>query len=187
MQQIVFQRLEKCFFEDYDKQVADVRAALCVPVDPHKRVEVLGRLGMLLLADANTTPQGLRLLTEAYNCSLELGLPRHIARNRIRLATALQYCGTHELALAEFDAALEYICKQKILRMKDFALQHKAKCLVEMGRLAEAVVCFGDALRLRRNRNATDLVRSTVRAMEAVEQMRSNHLQNCSGERDFLP
>ena len=74
MQEIVFQRLEKRFFEDFNKQVADARAALNVPADPHERVEVLGRLGMLLLADAKTKRQGLRLLTEAYDWSLKLGL-----------------------------------------------------------------------------------------------------------------
>ena len=145
---------------------------MCSLVDPHARANVLGRLGMLMLADDNTLWEGLRILTEAYECSLDLGIPRSIAANGIRRATAMQYCGEHNMALLEFGSTLDYISTHKLRRLKDFALQHKGKCLVEMGQLDAADDCFRNALRLRRSRKATALVCSTLSAIKAVKSMR---------------
>src|SRR5699024_8733252 len=64
----------------------------------------------------------------------------------IRLGEAYKYNEQFKRAFNHFDKAL-YLCEtHEIDTYKDFALQHKGKCLMEVEKYAEAKECFLRAL-----------------------------------------
>jgi GrpB-like predicted nucleotidyltransferase (UPF0157 family) len=69
--------------------------------------------------------------------------------NRLRLANARFYAGSHAVAERELRDLLREIEQSGNPRYLDFAWQHLGKCLAELERWFEAVACFETALRLR--------------------------------------
>jgi tetratricopeptide (TPR) repeat protein len=110
----------------------------------------------------------LSLLEEALAGAQRLGARRLEVVNCIRLATAYQYMGRHDEAEALFRRALELAGEPGNVDRLDFALQHRGKCLVEMGRLEEAAACFEEALALRQAKGDAGLIASTEQALAAV-------------------
>ncbi|SDI89727.1 tetratricopeptide repeat protein [Natribacillus halophilus] len=106
---------------------------------------------------------------------LELGLDlagdesKEIAAN-IRLGEALKYDHKHSEALAKFNEALAKCHEFGLDKYEDFALQHKGKCLLELGRSAEALGCFKKALELRKTKGDSSLIKSTQQAIELVNE-----------------
>jgi tetratricopeptide (TPR) repeat protein len=136
----------------------------------HKRIILVkSRLGGLLLADVNTYDEALLHLEDSLKSCQYVDAPRLQATTWIRYATALQYVGRHQDSLSSFDEALAFIVERRLRKLRDFALQHKGKCLVEVGLLNEALRCFEAALRIRRKRKEKALIRSTTFAMAAVK------------------
>lgn len=89
--------------------------------------------------------------------------------NLIRLATMLQYQDRHAEALPLFYRALEKCQISKITQYEDFACQHLAKCLVELGQVEESITLFEQALRLREGKGEVELIASTRCALEAAK------------------
>jgi tetratricopeptide (TPR) repeat protein len=166
-----FQRLHRKAIERYDSQVSEAKAELARlrSNQTRKRAKILGRLGMLLLADETTQEVGFTCIAAA--CDDASGIRHHrlIATNAIRRATSLQYRGEHVLALTVFDEALEVISANRLRKLRDYALQHKGKCLVEMGEIELARKCFREALALRKKRKDVDLITSTTEALAAIK------------------
>jgi tetratricopeptide (TPR) repeat protein len=54
---------------------------------------------------------------------------------------------------------------------EDFALQHLGKCLVEMGRVDEAIACFDRALILRWMKADPELIASTEEALAGARSL----------------
>ncbi len=169
-----FQRIDQRIVPDYDRQVLEARAELSRlrPSHSKKKAKALGRLGMLLLAHEKTAQEGLQLLNQACEIAAQNNHQRLAAANGIRRATAFQYCGDHAQAVAVFNDVLELITRMRLRKLRDFALQHKGKCLAEMGDDAGAHECFIEALRIRKQRKATDLISSTTRAISAIKRTR---------------
>lgn len=91
----------------------------------------------------------------------------------IRLGEALKYNEKHDEALEFFEKAFKK-CKDNTLDIYlDFALQHKGKCLMEMGRLDEAEVSFKEALKLREFKGDSTLIDSTKEALELVNRLKN--------------
>jgi len=107
-------------------------------------------------------------LTEAVTLARTLGDRRREAANLIRLATARQYGGQHAEAEAIFREALALTETGDAADYEDFALQHLGKCLVETGRVAEAMLCFDRALVLRWMKADAELIASTEQALHAT-------------------
>jgi tetratricopeptide (TPR) repeat protein len=99
-----------------------------------------------------------------------IGKPKAVVSNLIRLATAYQYANRHEEAMPLFDEAVALAPTVGVL--EDYALQHRGKCLAELGRWDEAIADFEAALALRRVRGDAGLVDSTEEALEEARMRR---------------
>jgi tetratricopeptide (TPR) repeat protein len=142
--------------------------------DQAARLPLVGRVGELyyLLGDYQAA---IPLLEEAVAGAQQLGARRLEVVNWIRLATTYQYAGRHDEAEPLFRRAIALARAAEGADRLDFALQHFGKCLVEMGRLDEAIACFEEALALRQAKGDAGLIASTEQALAAV---RRNALEN---------
>ena len=89
----------------------------------------------------------------------------------IRIGEAWKYANEHLKALRTFDEAKDK-CKDHEV-YEDFILQHKGKCLMELGKLEEAEQCLLKALKLRNMKNDYSLINSTQKAIEYVNRMKT--------------
>jgi 8-oxo-dGTP diphosphatase len=96
------------------------------------------------------------------------GDPRREAAARVRLATALQYADRHDEAIEQFEGVLARSAEPGFDEYEHFAWQHLGKCLVEAGRLTDAVAAFHRALALRVPMGDVALVASSRRALDAA-------------------
>src|SRR5699024_2679012 len=95
----------------------------------------------------------------------------------IRLGEAYKYDDGHEKALLCFQQALEICDLQQVIDYVDFALQHKGKCLMELGRLTEAENCFLQALSIRETKGDQSLIESTEQALSHVKTLRQKEFE----------
>lgn len=86
----------------------------------------------------------------------------------IRFGEALKYDGKHDRALEVFNGALDNCKDNNVITYLDFVLQHKGKCLLELGRLAEAEKYLLEALKLRKIKGDPALIESTKQAIDLV-------------------
>jgi tetratricopeptide (TPR) repeat protein len=85
--------------------------------------------------------------------------------NLIRLGEAHKYRDEHVIAEPLFREALDLTSDGDVQVLRDFALQHLGKCLLEMGRYDEAITQLEDALALRRAKQNQSLIESTENAL----------------------
>jgi tetratricopeptide (TPR) repeat protein len=85
--------------------------------------------------------------------------------NLIRLAEARKYRGEHAAAETLQREALALAGPDDAHPLRDYALQHLGKNLLEQGRHDEAIACLDDALTLRREKGQPSLVDSTEQAL----------------------
>ncbi len=165
---IEFQR--QCYAPDdpeWLESVETLRDALDASDDALESLRLKGRLGDQLRACRETVDDAVELLQEAVAELDSRGEEALVASNLIRLATALQYTGEHQRALAVFDRAVEIAGDHDLL---DYAHQHLGKCLVELGEFQRARRHFEKALKIRRRRGDQSLVESTCRALDGLEE-----------------
>lgn len=157
-----FQRLNTQDIEEYDTQLAVLRARLnSANLSSLARSRLHSRLGSLLLADPSTVHEGLALLESCTGLDGD-----DIIVWTIRHATALQYTDRH---LEACDILLSAIAKSRPDGpYLDFALQHYGKCLVEMGEIARARACLEEAYELRKRKGDQTLIASTQRALAGL-------------------
>ncbi|MDM5247662.1 tetratricopeptide repeat protein [Lysinibacillus sp. G4S2] len=91
----------------------------------------------------------------------------------IRLGEALKYDKKHSEALEFFDKAFNKCKDNNIDAYLDFALQHKGKSLMELGRFVEAEKCFISAFKLRKFKGDTTLIDSTKQALDFVQRLKN--------------
>ncbi|TQR17705.1 hypothetical protein [Psychrobacillus vulpis] len=89
----------------------------------------------------------------------------------IRLGEALKYHKKHNKAIEFFDEAFNKCKDNKIDSYLDYALQHKGKCLMELGMLDEAEKCFIKAFKLREFKGDSTLIDSTKQALDLVKRL----------------
>lgn len=87
----------------------------------------------------------------------------------IRLGEALKYDSKKIEAIEMFDEALEK-CKEEPSYL-DFALQHKGKCLMELRKLEDAILCLEHALAIRKEKGLPSLIESTELALQLATQI----------------
>lgn len=109
-------------------------------------------------------------LERAHELALAAKAPSLAVTMALRLATARQHRGEHPRAETMFQEALRRTRDPaaQAAQLEDFALQHLGKCLVEMGRLAEARDCFEQALTLRIGKGEQGLIASTREALDLL-------------------
>lgn len=112
----------------------------------------------------------------------EKNLTREIV-SLIRIGEAHKYDNNHTKALELFNKALDKCDANKVDEYLDFVMQHKGKCLMELGRLNEAKECFLKALMLRKSKGNTSLIESTEQAIRLVKDLQ---LIKNEGENEIL-
>ncbi len=96
------------------------------------------------------------------------GDARAEAASLVRLGTGLQYDGHHAEAVATFGFVLDRASEPDFDAYEHFAWQHLGKCLVEMGRVPEALSAFHRALAVRVLLDDPGLIASSRRALDAA-------------------
>ena len=89
----------------------------------------------------------------------------------IRIGEALKYDNQHLMAIRAFNEAI-HKCKDLEI-YEDFILQHKGKCLMELGKLEEAERCLLKSLKLRKIKNDSSLIDSTQKAIDYVYRLKN--------------
>ncbi len=135
--------------------------------DAAERLRLLGSLGetYYLLGEHQ---EAFPLLEEALALARSLQDRRREVANLLRLATAQQYAGSHSQAERLFRQALDLADTSHQTEYIDFIWQHLGKCLMEQGRVDEAIGCFEEALARRQRKGDADLLASTERALAAA-------------------
>ncbi|GAB0170013.1 tetratricopeptide repeat protein [Lysinibacillus sp. CTST325] len=87
----------------------------------------------------------------------------------IRLGEAIKYNGNPMKALGIFNEVLVKCKANNNLLYMDFVIQHKGKCLLEIGEIAEAEKCFNEALKLREIKGDVSLIESTQQALNFIK------------------
>ncbi|WP_374967238.1 hypothetical protein [Lysinibacillus sp. RS5] len=118
--------------------------------------------------------KGIYYLNHCLSYALEKGNIRNEIVTLIRLGEALKYDMKHNEALECFDEALNKCKANKIDAYSDFALQHKGKSLMELGKFIEAEKCFIQAFKLREFKGDPTLIDSTKQALDLVKRLK-NH------------
>lgn len=90
----------------------------------------------------------------------------------IRLGEAWKYDSNQNKALVIFNEALVKCREHNQNEYLDFALQHKGKCLLELGRLIEAEYCLLEALRLRQLKGDIFLIESTQQVITLIGKLK---------------
>jgi tetratricopeptide (TPR) repeat protein len=85
--------------------------------------------------------------------------------NLIRLGEAHKYRDEHAIAEPLFREALAQTSEGDAQALRDFALQHLGKCLLETGHYSEAIAHLEEALALRQAKQNQSLVDSTQQAL----------------------
>jgi tetratricopeptide (TPR) repeat protein len=159
--------------EAWQRERDRLATALQRPQDDQERLRLLGRLGDHLRQSPDHATAAIELLQQAIELARSIGHPAALAGNLIRLATAEQYAGRHEQALATFAKAREVIDAHAVEGLRDFACQHMGKCLTEMGRWDDAQAMFDTAAQLRESRGAAGLLASSRQALSALAERRA--------------
>ena len=114
----------------------------------------------------------LNYLHECLNISLEEGNIKKEIVSLIRLGEALKYANQHQKALELFNSALTKCHDNRVELYLDFTLQHKGKCLMELGELEEAETCFVQSLKLREHKAEPSLIKSTELALNLIRTLK---------------
>jgi HTH-type transcriptional regulator, pleiotropic regulator of extracellular virulence genes len=171
---------EHTFFQRYQspnpvalvQKIERDSAALVLTKDEQARIELISRIGSNytnLWQEERAVP----ILERALALAQQVGNNRIEIVSLISLATAQQYCGNRNLAETLFQEALQKMQEYNQLSYEDVALHHLGRCLVEQGKLSEALNCFERALVLRKEKGDKLFIASTQRAIDAVRAMHS--------------
>ncbi|HLR14252.1 MAG TPA: tetratricopeptide repeat protein [Bacillota bacterium] len=136
--------------------------------DEENHYFLYGTIGNLLRVSEQPT-EAIHYLTLCLDDATEEKDTEREVITLIRLGEAYKYNEQFERAFNCFDKAL-YVCEtHEIDTYKDFALQHKGKCLMEVEKYAEAKECFLRALEIRTDKKERTLMNSTLQAITFVK------------------
>lgn len=84
----------------------------------------------------------------------------------IRLSEAFKYASEHQKSLQLLREAMNQSSVNSIPYYEDFILQHRGKCLMELGELNAALDDFSQSLAIRKKQGNKELIRSTQKALD---------------------
>ena len=152
--------------------IADAEYLLKISFEKSEKYFLYGTVGNLYRI-CEEPQKALNYLNFCLCLALEEGNITREAVTLIRLGEALKYDEKHDEALEFFEKAFIKCKENKLDTYLDFALQHKGKCLMEMGRLDEAEISFIKAFKLREFKGDTTLIDSTKKALDLVKGLKS--------------
>ena len=134
-------------------------------------IEAAGELGSVLFMQEGSEAEAAALLEEALALSRKLGDKATEIDGLLGLATARQYLGERDAALAMFQEGLRLCAETGFREQENFLLHHMGRCLVEMGRTQEAKAAFEKTLALRQAIGNPRFIASTQGALDEIEKM----------------
>jgi len=134
-------------------------------------IEAAGELGSALFMEPGCEAEAAVLLEEALALSRKRGDRATEIDGLLGLATARQYLGERDAAMAMFEEGLRQCAQTGIREQENFLLHHMGRCLVEMGRIAEAKAAFEKALVLRQAIGNPRFIASTEGALEELAKL----------------
>lgn len=151
---------EKCSNENLLKEI--IRKFETAPTID--KLFLYGNLGNLyrIFGNSQRAIECLEKAVELSNGNKQIG-------NLIRLGEALKYGGQPEKALKQFNQAIDFCMSNTNFVYLDFAYQHKAKCLLELGQVNIALSYFQKAMKLRIIKGDQSLIDSTQKAIDYIE------------------
>lgn len=146
-------------------------------VDEHKedRVSLIFLYGYIGNAYRvlNRPEEAIAILNQSLQLAMATNKCVEEVKALIRLGEAYKYANQHDQALTTFDRANQLIQFHWLYDYHDFVLQHKGKCLLEMGHYAEALPLLQQALKLRKQKGDTSLITSTEEAIKLGQQLQN--------------
>ena len=134
-------------------------------------IDAAGQLGSVLFMQEGSEAEAAALLEEALVLSRKLGDKATEIDGLLGLATARQYLGERDAALAMFEDGLRLCAETGIRGQENFLLHHMGRCLVEMGRTDEERAAFEKALVLRQEIGNPRFIQSTEGALAELARM----------------
>ncbi len=116
--------------------------------------------------------KAVNILTECVTIASNQNNSNREIMSLIRLGEAIKYNGNPMKALGIFNEVLDKCKANNNLLYLDFAIQHKGKCLLELGEIEEAEKCFKEALRLRELKEDILLIESTQQALNFIKKLK---------------
>lgn len=156
------------------KEIIDIAENLLANIsNKDQKYFLMGTLGNLYRIYGE--PQkAVNILTECVTIASSQHNSNRETVSLIRLGEAIKYNGNPMKALGIFNEVLDKCKAKNNLLYLDFAIQHKGKCLLELGEIAEAEKCFKEALKLRGNKGDVSLIESTQQALIFIKKLKSN-------------
>lgn len=114
------------------------------------------------------------MLKRSFTLAEESNQKKSKFANLIRLGEAFKYAGQYEVALKSFDTTIRALTPIDDCDLLDFALQHKGKCLMELGKWELALSHFLQALFIRKSKGEPSLIYSTELSIQFIKEKNDN-------------
>ena len=150
------------------KFINEAEALLKVMHNEENRYFLQGTLGNLYRIHGNPK-RAIHYLTYCKTFAVEQKNTNREIVSLIRLGEAFKYKEERMRALELFNEAVKKCTKYNTSYL-DFALQHKGKCLMEIGNMDEAKECLQEALQLRKVNGEQSLIDSTQQALDFLSE-----------------
>ncbi|PJO40654.1 hypothetical protein [Lysinibacillus xylanilyticus] len=157
------------------KEIIDIAENLLANItNEDEKYFLMGTLGNLYRIYGEQQ-KAVKILTECVTIANNQNNSNREIVALIRLGEAIKYNDTPMKALEIFNEVLEKCKANNNLLYLDFAIQHKGKCLLELGGFVEAEKCFKEALKLREFKGDVSLIESTRQALNFIKKRNSKY------------
>ena len=157
------------------KEIIDIAENLLANItNEDEKYFLMGTLGNLYRIYGEQQ-KAVKILTECVTIANNQNTSNREIVALIRLGEAIKYNGNPMKALEIFNEVLEKCKANNNLLYLDFAIQHKGKCLLELGGFVEAEKCFKEALKLREFKGDVSLIESTRQALNFIKKRNAKY------------
>ncbi len=157
------------------KEIIDIAENLLANItNEDEKYFLMGTLGNLYRIYGEQQ-KAVKILTECVTIANNQNTSNREIVALIRLGEAIKYNDNPMKALEIFNEVLEKCKANNNLLYLDFAIQHKGKCLLELGGYVEAEKCFKEALKLREFKGDVSLIESTRQALNFIKKRNAKY------------
>ncbi|MFN8674291.1 MAG: tetratricopeptide repeat protein [Candidatus Sericytochromatia bacterium] len=154
---------------DYIKHVDFLENTLLKLEQKNEKAKLFSEIGFKKAILENYL-DAINYLEKAIKIFEELNLEKNLIVAKIRLATTFQWAKNFEKANKLFDLILEEINKNtNLIDYKDFAYQHRGKNFFDQFFYEKALDDFEKALEIRNLKNDSELISSTILAINTTK------------------
>lgn len=163
---------EKCTDMLMLQQIIDLFEEILPSIkDDETKYDIFSKLGNLHRINKNL-PQALHYLNESYQYYKDHNEYEKMIIACGRYAEALKYDHRYTEAMEMFDHAFDYYKLYEVHAVEHFIWQHRGKCCMEMGAVAEAESSFIKAYILRKELNDERLLEASHKALNFISKVK---------------